>query len=207
MRNGHSTPGVYCSEIGFRRNRRFLPKKGHCLFPINSLKTGTEELKCITFEDSEVERICIENFSSNGICLTYEDAERIESLNLVFQGNETIRNFGELKYFTNLKRFDNYEFKNCINLQKISLGENFRTFYYGCFDGCRHLERLEINSCQPPGITSKTVTDANWYTTYEPFTPLMVGRRIGVYVPTGCKREYRGRSAYNGADVYEMDFE
>lgn len=53
----------------------------------------------IVFEDPAVEAICVANWSSDGIGLTYEDAAAVTSIGTVFQ-NTTITKFMELNYFT-----------------------------------------------------------------------------------------------------------
>ena len=64
----------------------------------------------IEFNDPEVARICVENFSSDGIGVTYEDAAKVTNLNRLFDGNKEIETFYELRYFTGLTALGAYQF-------------------------------------------------------------------------------------------------
>lgn len=87
------------------------------------MMTGNKK-RYIEFEDPEVERICIANWSSDGVGLTYEDAERVTEINRThgFLNNTTVVSFNELEYFSNLTHIKEKAFNGCslinINLPK-----------------------------------------------------------------------------------------
>lgn len=98
----------------------------------------------IVFEDAEVERICIENWSSDGIGLTYEDAALIKSLNNSFTENITIQSFNELIYFTGLTIIEINAFAGCNTLLSITLPNSITTINNVAFEGCEILSSLTI---------------------------------------------------------------
>ena len=86
--------------------------------------SGAIKKKYIYFEDPEVERICIANFSSDGIGVTYEDAAQVTSINGVFYDNNQITKFNEFVYFTNIQDLWYNAFYNCPNLTEITLPDS-----------------------------------------------------------------------------------
>ena len=115
----------------------------------------------ITFADPEVERICIENWSSDGIGLTYEDAAAVTSLNGVFDywgnnpPNEPILYFNELKHFLNITilgvtPYGDGEFSGAESLIEISLPPNLVEISYDTFSNCKALTSIII----PNSVTS-----------------------------------------------------
>ena len=96
---------------------------------------GNVKKDYIQFEDPEVERICIEKFSSDGIGVTYRDAAAVTTLPVAaFRGNTDIVTFDELKYFT--------------RLTTITAGTSSSAL--GAFGGCTSLESITI----PSSVTS-----------------------------------------------------
>lgn len=53
----------------------------------------------IRFEDPVTARLCIENFSTDGVGVTPEDAAAVTSIGYIFSGNTEIKSFNELKEF------------------------------------------------------------------------------------------------------------
>lgn len=76
---------------------------------------ATNIVYAIEFEDPEVERICVENWGSNGM-ITYEQAAKVTSFGDVFMGNTTIKKFNESRYFTGIKSITTQAFRGCTNL-------------------------------------------------------------------------------------------
>ena len=72
----------------------------------------------ITFADPEVERICIENWSSDGVGLTYEDAAAVTDLNSFFRFS-SIKTFEELQYFTSLTSLSNHAFEKWLIAKRL----------------------------------------------------------------------------------------
>lgn len=118
---------------------------------------GSMKKDYIQFEDPEVERICIANFSSDGIGVTYRDAATVTSLSTVFRGNEDIVTFNELEYFTSLTSITAGSsssslgaFGGCTSLQSIKIPNNVRTIGAYSFYNCTSLEEIII----PSSVTS-----------------------------------------------------
>lgn len=85
---------------------------------------GGGEKEYIQFADPEVERICIANFSSDGIGVTLEDAAAVTGIGQsVFGGNTDITSFNEFKYFTGLGNsgLAYRAFYGCSSLTEITL--------------------------------------------------------------------------------------
>lgn len=85
----------------------------------------------IVFEDSEVKRLCVENWGGHYIEgeITEYEASKVTSLSNVFKENTTITKFNELRYFTSLTSLyssgssDNSlgQFYGCSNLTEITI--------------------------------------------------------------------------------------
>ena len=102
----------------------------------------------IVFVDEEVERICVENFSSNDKYLTYEDAEKVRYIDDVFKGNTAITSFDEFKYFKNVDT--DYSFSGCTNLTSITLSENITRINHSHFAKCNNLKKITLLAETPP---------------------------------------------------------
>lgn len=109
----------------------------------------------ITFADPEVERICIENWSSDGVGLTYEDAAAVTDLNGVFDywsnnpPTEQITSFNELQYFTGLTILGespdgNGQFSGAEQLTSIILPPNLTILENYTFQSCTKLTSIVI---------------------------------------------------------------
>ena len=88
---------------------------------------GEIEDKYIRFADPEVQRILVENFSSDGVGMTSEDIEKVTSIGNVFRGNTEITSFDELEKF--------------IGLTKIAVNISYN---YGVFEGCSNLRSVKF---------------------------------------------------------------
>ena len=110
----------------------------------------------ITFADPEVERICIENWSSDGIGLTYEDAAAVIFLDSKFgyysenPPTQQITSFNELQYFTSLNEILGGEFMGAEILTSIILPNSINSIGYGAFSDCFELTKIII----PESVTS-----------------------------------------------------
>ena len=121
--------------------------------------------KYIKFEDPEVERICIANWSSDGVGLTYEDAERVTSISNVFRRNTAILSFNEFEYFTNVKSIANFAFNGCTGLSSIKFNDNIESIGEQSFSqtpslaidiNLPNLKSLHFKSFNSSGIVSIT---------------------------------------------------
>lgn len=112
--------------------------------------------KYIQFADPVVEQICIANFSTDGIGVTYKDAEAVTSLGLVFKGT-AITCFNELRYFTGLTALasgtgwnNGGDFGQCSQLVSITLPDTITTLGAWCFGECGRLTNLVL----PDSVTT-----------------------------------------------------
>ena len=108
------------------------------------LLLGGKKKEYIKFEDPEVERICVENWSSDGVGLTYEDAERVTDISTKFRDNTTITQFNEFQYFTNIKRIPNNAFSGCTGLSSIVLNDTIEDIGESSFNNTSSLA-IDIN--------------------------------------------------------------
>lgn len=114
---------------------------------------GEIEDKYIRFADPEVQRILVENFSSDGVGMTSEDIEKVTSIGTVFKGNDQITSFNELKYFENIINFGYYgggtlndaAFYNCANLEEITLPPRLNSISAATFQNCTKL-RFDLSA-------------------------------------------------------------
>lgn len=102
----------------------------------------------IIFADPEVERICIQHYSSDGIGVTMQDAARPTTIALgIFQGNTVIETFNELQYFVNVTNITggannengNGAFRGCTSLLEITFPPSLVTINNCAFYGCTSL--------------------------------------------------------------------
>lgn len=174
----------------YKNSGIILPNVSHCINEVHMHYYSKIPENCISFADSEVERICVENFSSNGVCLTYEDAESVRDLGTVFQNNTAITSFDELKYFSGIGEIGDGIFSGCTNLRTVSFSENTRYFRDYIFSGCTSLENVKLFAkCNPnpPCCQEQWDKDFGFIT---PFSYKEIGKSIIVYVPKGCKQCY-----------------
>lgn len=133
----------------------------------------------IIFVDPEVERICMANWSSDGIGVTKANLAAVTSSQMTnkFENNTTILTFDEFQYFTGITRtwysgsngvfrgntamtnitipstltyIDRYAFYNCASLADINLHSGITVIDVAAFSYCTSLE-IDINL---PNLTS-----------------------------------------------------
>ncbi len=99
----------------------------------------------IVFADEKVKAVCIDNWDSN--CdgeLSYEEAENVLSLDGVFTGDSTIRQFNELQFFTSIKNIGEDAFANCIKLESVEIPSYITSIGSKAFANCHKLLTLVI---------------------------------------------------------------
>ncbi len=107
----------------------------------------------IPFEDSEVKRICVENWDTNGDGnLSYKEAAAVTSIEDQFHTGRTlvVRNLKELRYFTGLKTIGGSAFSALSNLTSINLPDGLTTIGEYAFSDCNNLTSIHI----PDGLTT-----------------------------------------------------
>lgn len=117
-----------------------------CLIAFNVLSLTCGDNQNIQFKDSTVEKICIENWDTNGDGkLSVEEAESVTSLGKVFKG-EPITEFTELRYFKNLHEIGDEAFSDCNELKSIIIPSYVKRIGYCAFKGCIGLTKISIPS-------------------------------------------------------------
>lgn len=105
----------------------------------------------IRFEDTVVENICLQNFSSDGEGCSTSDLANVTSLGDIFKDGSNIVNFDEFKYFTGINWISN-QFNDNTTLQKITIPSSVTNIgigtsithltYGGGFNGCTNLKQV-----------------------------------------------------------------
>ena len=104
----------------------------------------------IDFADSEVKRLCVENWDTNKDGeLSYKEAAAVKNLNKVFQNTE-IESFDELQYFTGLTELCEAELSMCHYLMSVTIPNNVTTIKQAAFQNCRGLKTITI----PKSVTA-----------------------------------------------------
>lgn len=100
--------------------------------------------KYIVFEDRAVESICVQNFSSDGIGVTFADAAAVTSIGFAFAENANIVSFDELQYFTGVSSLYS-AFFYCSSLQSVIVGTDLTlNDSYSIFGRCTSLKYVEF---------------------------------------------------------------
>jgi hypothetical protein len=98
-------------------------------FPKSFLYSGH-----LDFQDSEVERICLENWDANeDNLIDYMEVRKITSLGGLFKGNTTITSFYELQFFQGMKIVDSETFADCTSLMGLMMPRSVSYIYNDAF--------------------------------------------------------------------------
>lgn len=103
----------------------------------SSASGDVDENGYIIFADTEVARICAENWG-DGTGITKAQAAAVTSIGTVFKDNKNITKFNELRYFANVKDIPELAFHDCSNLLDIDLS-NIESIGYASFFKCSSL--------------------------------------------------------------------
>lgn len=106
------------------------------------------------FADPEVERICIENWSSDGVGCTLEDIQAVTDIGTKFSKNSEITSFDELEKFTGVTSIAQNAFLGDTALTSCKLSSNTVTLSNNSFDGCTSLVSVNINHVTKIGLTA-----------------------------------------------------
>lgn len=135
------------SEITARSATLQLIFNGESVGTIEVYQQGIKG-EIIKFEDSAVEKICLDKWdtSGDGLLSVLEAAAVTDpnELSGVFEGNADITSFNELKYFTGLTGIPAAAFKGCINLCEITLPESIKFLGGEAFYDCKVLSSIDI---------------------------------------------------------------
>ena len=101
----------------------------------------------ITFADSRVEKICADNWDTDGDGkLSEQEAAAVKDLRTVFKSNSQITTFNELKYFTGLTTIGERAFNGCSKLTSIILPVGVTSIDDLAFGACKSLNEITIPS-------------------------------------------------------------
>ena len=111
----------------------------------------------ISFVDSAVKAICVDNWDTNGDGeLSYAEAAAVTTLtpngtnNYSAFRNKPITSFDELQYFTGLTSIEPYAFYNCTSLTSVTIGNSVTSIGNCAFEDCTSLTSVII----PDSVTS-----------------------------------------------------
>ena len=111
----------------------------------------------IVFADSQVERLCVEYWDTNGDgSLSYREASLVASLEDRFVENVDIVSFNELRYFSGLREVGG--FSDCLFLEHITIPDGVTIIGPDAFLRCSNLKSISI----PEGVTT-----IEWEAFYE----------------------------------------
>ena len=121
---------------------------GYSVRPVSAPSSSTDN---IDFADSKVKAICVENWDTNGDGeLSYEEAAAVTDLGEVFEGNEEITSFNELKYFTGLTKISEAAFFGDYALKSVELPMGLTSIEHAAFGICSSLTSIFI----PKNVTT-----------------------------------------------------
>ena len=114
-------------------------------FAIIGIMPPHQAPQAISFTDTNVKRICVENWDTNlDGELSYVEASKVTSLNSIFKGNKNIEDFNELQYFVGLQSIEEEAFAGCTSLKTLELPENITTIGEHAFWNCSKLNDITI---------------------------------------------------------------
>ena len=159
-----------------------------------------EDLIFIQFADTEVKRLCVENWDTNHDGeISLNEAAAVTGLGDVFKGNTLIASFDELKYFTGLTSIDASAFRQCTLLTSVTIPEGVTTFGSFSFRDCSSLTSVIIPE-SVTGISSSAFRGCSALTSVishikEPFAFGFrafdsISDACVLYVPKGTKEAY-----------------
>jgi hypothetical protein len=110
-----------------------------------------EDLIFIQFADTEVKRLCVENWDTNHDGeISLNEAAAVTDLGDVFRKNTLITSFDELKYFTGLTSIGVSAFYLCDGLTSVIIPESVTNIGANAFRDCSSLTSVII----PEGVTT-----------------------------------------------------
>lgn len=158
--------------------------------------------KIITFADSNVKDILVPLYDYDGDGeLSEGEVEYVNDQTFtksVFSGNNNIKSFDELKYFTGLTKVSPEKFLTCNGLTSVIINEGSTIIGYHAFLGCTHMTSVTIPSTMQivgdhsfwgcVGLKSVKIFAKTPPTLYE--SAIQNRSSVILYVPKGCKTVY-----------------
>lgn len=105
----------------------------------------------IVFEDVMVKEYCVDYWDTdNDGELSYTEAAAVSDLGNVFEMNDEITSFNELKYFRGLTNIGANAFNGCIALESVELPKSLLSIGDGAFNECTALTVMKSHAVNPP---------------------------------------------------------
>lgn len=99
--------------------------------------------KPMTFSDNTLKQICLQNWDADGDGkLTYSEAASVKDIGKAFSGQESIKKFGELYYFTSLESIPDDAFSGCSQLLSVRLPKGVKHIGDRAFKGCAKMQKM-----------------------------------------------------------------
>lgn len=99
----------------------------------------------ISFADWQVKCLCLQNWDTNDDGeFSKEEAAAVKDLGTVFECQQSISSFDELRYFTGLTCIDDYAFFDCKGLTSVVIPNGVTSIGRSAFLGCRSLSSIII---------------------------------------------------------------
>lgn len=99
----------------------------------------------ISFADVRVKILCLQNWDTNNDGdFSEEEAAAVKDLGTVFECQQSISSFDELRYFTGLTCIDDYAFFDCKGLTSVVIPNGVTSIGRSAFWGCRSLSSIII---------------------------------------------------------------
>lgn len=150
----------------------------------NIIEKRLRDIEVMSFEDPEVERICIENFDLNKDGkISKEEIELVTNTSVYFANIPSLKTFKEFRYFTGLTYVWQQAFRHNSALTEVWFPETITFVHSWCFINCASLEKVVFLSKTPPKLSNNTVF---YFSTHNRYPP-----NLSIYVPTESIDAYR----------------
>ncbi|MBR0527272.1 MAG: leucine-rich repeat protein, partial [Prevotella sp.] len=105
------------------------------------------EINRITFQDSNVEAICVQNWDTNGDgYLDVVEASLVSDIGTTFERKSGITSFNELQYFKGLRSIPDNAFNGCSSLTAITMPNQVTSIGESAFQGCVSLQAFDFTA-------------------------------------------------------------
>ena len=151
-----------------------------------ALNTVRAKLHLITFQDSKVQTICLNNWDADGDGeLSYEEAQAVTTIGETFRGTD-IKYFEEFRHFTSLTAIPDNAFLNASDLQILYLPASITAISSSAFVACSALDFLVF-------LNDQTVLPCNF----------MLRPQTTYFVPAAVLAGYQADESWAGKTLTE----